>query len=133
MSYSTLLKPEKHRLNEKHIRVSRKKNCWKVSDELINCYYGHKSANTLMNELCELYDNELTFSSVSHPKLNDSIEGFHETLSEIIKSNLTENAEEHLFNVIPYTVKVKIIVNLKINSTYRSYSILLKIFKQSKN
>ncbi|CAH1994272.1 unnamed protein product [Acanthoscelides obtectus] len=58
-----------------------------------------------MKDLCSLYDIKLTFSSVSHPQSNGSIERFHATLLEIIRSHVSENPDEHPFNILPYAVQ----------------------------
>ncbi|XP_050507921.1 uncharacterized protein LOC126885399 [Diabrotica virgifera virgifera] len=70
----------------------------------IHCDYGREFDNTLMKDLCELYDIKLTFSSVGHPQSNGSIERFHSTLSEMIRANQAENPDEHPFNILPYAV-----------------------------
>lgn len=70
----------------------------------IHCDYGREFDNTLMKDLCTLYDIKLTFSSVGHPQSNGSIERFHATLSEMIRANLADNPDEHPFNVLPYAV-----------------------------
>lgn len=70
----------------------------------IHCDQGREFNNTLIKDLCELYDIKLTFSSVGHPQSNGSLERFHATLSEMIRAHLTENPQEHPFNILPYTV-----------------------------
>ncbi|CAH2006037.1 unnamed protein product [Acanthoscelides obtectus] len=47
----------------------------------------------------------MTFSSVSHPQSNGSIERFHATLLEMIRTHVSENPNEHPFNILPYAVQ----------------------------
>lgn len=70
----------------------------------IHCDSGKEFDNTLMRDLCKLYDIKLTFSSVSHPQSNGSIERFHATLLEMIRANKTENPNEHPLTILPYAV-----------------------------
>ncbi|CAH2017254.1 unnamed protein product, partial [Acanthoscelides obtectus] len=44
-------------------------------------------------------------NSVSHPQSNGSIERFHATLLEMIRSHVSENPDEHPFNILPYAVQ----------------------------
>ena len=70
----------------------------------IHCDQGREFENTLMKDLCSLFDIKLTFSSVGHPQSNGSLERFHATLSEMIRANHAENPHEHPFNALPYAV-----------------------------
>ncbi|CAH1962687.1 unnamed protein product [Acanthoscelides obtectus] len=58
-----------------------------------------------MKDLCSLYDIKMTFSSVSHPQSNGSVERFHATLLEMIRTHVSENPSEHPFNILPYAVQ----------------------------
>ncbi|CAH1968984.1 unnamed protein product [Acanthoscelides obtectus] len=42
---------------------------------------------------------------VSHPQSNGSIERFHATLLEMIRSHVSENPDEYPFNILPYAVQ----------------------------
>lgn len=68
----------------------------------IHCDYGREFDNSLIKDLCELYDIKLTFSSVGHPQSNGSLERFHATLTEMIRAHTAENPDEHPFNILPY-------------------------------
>lgn len=70
----------------------------------IHCDRGGEFNNALLKDLCQLYDIKLTFSSVSHPQSNGSLERFHATLTEMIRVHKAENPDEHPFNVLPYAV-----------------------------
>lgn len=70
----------------------------------IHCDHGKEFNNTLVKDLCNLYDIKLTFSSVSHPQSNGSVERFHATLLEMIRANKSENPNEHPLTIIPYAV-----------------------------
>lgn len=70
----------------------------------IHCDHGREFDNNLMKDLCELFDIKLTFSSVSHPQSNGSLERFHATLTEMIRVHMAEHPEEHPFNILPYSV-----------------------------
>lgn len=70
----------------------------------IHCDHGREFDNSLIKDLCKLYDIKLTFSSVSHPQSNGSLERFHATLTEMIRVHKMENPEEHPFNILPYAV-----------------------------
>lgn len=70
----------------------------------IHCDYGREFDNTLIRDLCELYDIKISYSSVNHPQSNGSIERFHATLAEMIRAHVAENPNEHPSSVIPYTV-----------------------------
>lgn len=81
----------------------------------IHCDYGREFDNSLLKDLCTLYDIKLTFSSVGHPQSNGSIERFHATLAEMIRIHTTENPDEHPFTILPYAV---ICYNNSVNKTH---------------
>lgn len=70
----------------------------------IHCDYGREFDNTLMKDLCKLFDIKLTYSSVGHPQSNGSLERFHSTLLDMIRIHKAENPDEHPFNILPYAV-----------------------------
>ena len=70
----------------------------------IHCDYGPEFNNMIIKDLCRLFNIKLTFSSVSHPQSNGSLERFHATLSEMIRANHSENPGEHPFQVLPYAI-----------------------------
>ena len=70
----------------------------------IHCDSGREFDCALMKDLCALYEIKLTFSSIGHPQSNGSIERFHATLAEMIRTNQADNPDEHPFSVLPYAV-----------------------------
>jgi len=70
----------------------------------IHCDRGREFDNVLLRDLCRLFEIKLTFSSVSHPQSNGSLERFHATLNEMINIHKTEHPDEHAFNILPYAV-----------------------------
>lgn len=70
----------------------------------IHCDYGREFDNSLLRDLCQLFEIKLTFSSVNHPQSNGSIERFHATLIEMIRAQKAENPRDHPSNLLPYAV-----------------------------
>ncbi|CAH2011390.1 unnamed protein product [Acanthoscelides obtectus] len=52
-----------------------------------------------------VYLEKELMSNVSHPQSNGSIGRFHATLLEMIRSHVSENPDEHPFNILPYAVQ----------------------------
>ena len=70
----------------------------------IHCDSGKEFDNTLLKDLCQLFDSKITFSSVGHPASNGSLERFHAALGEMTRINQAGNPEDHPFAVLPYAV-----------------------------
>jgi RNase H-like domain found in reverse transcriptase/Reverse transcriptase (RNA-dependent DNA polymerase)/Integrase zinc binding domain/Integrase core domain len=70
----------------------------------IHCDSGKEFDNTLVKDLCKLYDIKITYSSVNHPMSNGSLERFHGTLLEMIRAHKIENPDEHPLTVLPYAI-----------------------------
>lgn len=81
----------------------------------IHCDSGCEFNNQLLKDLCLLYDIKLTFSSVGHPQSNGSLERFHSTLLEMIRTHKTDNPNEHPLTIVPYAI---ICYNNSLNSTH---------------
>ncbi|XP_050310841.1 uncharacterized protein LOC126746579 [Anthonomus grandis grandis] len=70
----------------------------------IHCDSGKEFDNTLLKDLCQLFDTKITFSSVGHPESSGSLERLHATLGEMIRVNLAEHPEDQPFSILPYAV-----------------------------
>ena len=70
----------------------------------IHCDSGREFDNSLLRDLCLLYDIKLTFSSVGHPQSNGSVERFNATLLEMIRAHMTKNPKEHPLTILPYAI-----------------------------
>lgn len=65
-------------------------------------HYGREFGNTLLKEVCKLYNIKVSIPSVGHPHSNGLLECSHLTLLEIIEIFKTKHPNEYLLNVFSF-------------------------------
>lgn len=70
----------------------------------IHCDAGSEFDNVYLRDLAKLYNFKLTYSAISHPQSNGTVERFHATLLDSLRAYHLENPSKSILEGLPYSI-----------------------------